>query len=867
MLAALLLAGWLAPLAAAARTAPKPNPTAPPTLCNSSGARAGSEIIRQADRLAGTGKTASAAQHLYDVVLGDARSTPADRDCAARGLAVLATAPVAAARRSAGQRAQGAWDAFYASWVSPAVGYGVPALVVFALLLAAARVMTSWTPRRVIGPRSRGLATRIMLKLAYAAAVLGAALSALGLTVGLAWASEHHPQAAGRLEFTIGWALVGMVLVAAGVAWAWLAWARARTPHRFKRWPIVLAAVAALAACLGPSAGTAAFAARFDAPDHDVAAGELIATAVPLAVVAITVVAWLRGTSLGVRLRGHNAKGDDDAGLAQQVLTKLQAIGAHKPRGIQTVQQTDVSSLSGSALALLPDGTLSKAIAFLVQLFQPATPWSIDVADCGDGGFSVVVARNGSIVDSSVIRAERLGFAVTAAAPAGGQATGADAAPALDKRQIALCTASAAYALVTLADYNHHLSDGLCGATKWPSVAAQAIATDPSVTVDEDAKRRLLSYAVALDSANLTARAAFLLAVYRARGAGHRETVDYAARSEALLEVLDKPHRRGAPRLRRPAPAVAVQPRRRVRQHLADLPARAGHPGRARSRHGRERGRVAGRVQRRGGRRDPPRAGVADPARRGRAGPGRAARGDAARVHRGGGVDRARPGRRPGELRRARLGRRTAREHDARAVRAGLPRPDPGPHPCRPVEPDDRDAVARQPGVGPAGRVDVAAVDRGRQRPGPAGIAGLQADGRCARPGDVRRPGRFRGLPQPTCSAGGFTDPAEFGTRRFAQAVTQLGVSANLLAEWRGLAELYLHVEGRRGADVQPSTPEIVHALGRVGVRTVDQLLVRTADDEQLDALHWKLIVAAQGYAFTIPPRGALQRWRDPQPA
>ena len=115
-----------------------------------------------------------------------------------------------------------------------------------------------------------------------------------------------------------------------------------------------------------------------------------------------------RGVGIGLLIRGHDKTGADDAGLGSFVRARLYALGGAAPSGIQITQQTDVSTLSGDTLALLPEGILNKLGNLALSLFRPATPWGVDVWEQADGSVIVSIRRNGKLAAAEVIRSREL---------------------------------------------------------------------------------------------------------------------------------------------------------------------------------------------------------------------------------------------------------------------------------------------------------------------------------------------------------------------------------------------------------------------------------------------------------------------------
>ena len=271
-----------------------------------------------------------------------------------------------------------------------------------------------------------------------------------------------------------------------------------------------------------------------------------------LAVLGVVIVGRARGIGMGLVIHGHDKAGADDAGLGASVRARLYTLASHGPTGIQVTEQTDVSTLPQDALSLIPEGTVAKLAALFVSLFTPATPWRADVAEQSDGSIVVSILRNGVAADAVVIRASTLWLPDKSASNAGTASIADDTSPAVGGPSggsgpagpgtapdwtVELRTAAAAFILLTLLKRYSHLCAGLSGAQDWGSVAMQVIATDPACQLSADDKRALLANAVAEDDGNMAAQLAFLNIPYRTT-TDQRENRRFAGEVSKLLEKV-----------------------------------------------------------------------------------------------------------------------------------------------------------------------------------------------------------------------------------------------------------------------------------------------------------------------------------------
>jgi hypothetical protein len=452
---------------------------------------AGAALIAQAQAEVAA-KQSALAEVLYTTALSGASSSDPVRICAAQGLSALAAG--AAVTPTPAQDTASSWDSFYADWISPAVRFLVPMLVVLAILLVVVRVVTGWVVSvGEPGPPKAGRASTITTNALYWTGFALLVLAAIEVVAALPLARDvatarHAPWVqilALPIAVPLGIAVVLVAFVAIG----------GRLADGSRR-EILLSALAAVLVLAGGLTAAMIIGRGWwqTRPSIVVASAMLI-------VLGVLAMARVRGLQLGLVIQGSDAKGSDNAGLAAFVRSRLVELGARPPQGIQATQNTDVTTLSEQALTLVPDGPVAKAVAVLVAVVLPANPWKALVTDQEDGGVNVVLTRNGKVAHSTVIRTPSLHLRDAVAA---GQKDG----PLADPTKVAtqLHVAAAAFTLVALSERYAHLQTGLSGATNWRSVALQVIAMDPSAGWSPDQTQILLDAACDFDAGNLAAK-------------------------------------------------------------------------------------------------------------------------------------------------------------------------------------------------------------------------------------------------------------------------------------------------------------------------------------------------------------------------
>ena len=236
----------------------------------------------------------------------------------------------------------------------------------------------------------------------------------------------------------------------------------------------------------------------------------LLAVGAILTAAGLVLVASGRGHRLSLVVEASKADGTTDQPAARYVVGRLQALGSEPPSGLEVPQQTDVTELPDEALTTLPQGRVAVVAFQVLRVLRPAAPWHAAVTAVGTDAVTVTLTRNGRLAESATITRSDLALPVAgAAAGEGAQGAASDASGSADVDvPRALLTAAAAFVLVTLAERHRELQPGLCGASRWRSVACQVLAAE--VGEDSALGRRLAARAVEADGANAAARVAYI---------------------------------------------------------------------------------------------------------------------------------------------------------------------------------------------------------------------------------------------------------------------------------------------------------------------------------------------------------------------
>jgi hypothetical protein len=433
-----------------------------------------------------------------------------------------------------------AWDTFYNEWVHPVINFGTPPLVVFAVLMALAVIVTPMlmsvdTPGIRSGDKGPARGLRGAYWLGVVCLLFSAVEAIVVFPLSRNLTARPEPWAAGVSISLIAAAIIAIVVLLTVVG-------QERPPVRGLRYCLYGAAIILIT---GVALGIglhwpAAWLTGKSAP---------AIYALVLAALGLGLVGRARGIGIGLLIQGHDKTGADDAGLGAFVRARLYSLGSQEPKGILVAQQTDTSTLPSGALGLLPAGTLAKLATLFVSLFAPPIPWRVDVTEQEDGSIVVSVRRNGRVADAAVIRPSTLELPSKQANGATGGAGAADSTPAAGADPsggdsggfgaaagwtIELRTAAATFVLLSLSRRYYHLRAGLCGASDWRSVALQVIASDPASQLRAKERHALLVHAVADDRENKAAKLAMLSDSYRTARSTD-DLTEFATRLERLL--------------------------------------------------------------------------------------------------------------------------------------------------------------------------------------------------------------------------------------------------------------------------------------------------------------------------------------------
>ena len=257
-----------------------------------------------------------------------------------------------------------------------------------------------------------------------------------------------------------------------------------------------------------------------------------------------------RGHALRLRVDVKAGETADVAGTAY-VLGRLQELGSSPPRGLKVPQQVDVTDLPTEALTSLPAGKVASAVTSTINLLLPSVPWRATVQDAEGGRLSVTITRNGVVAETAVVDPSLFLAAPGPSVPTSSKEPAAEVTdPPQQADRSHLLTAAAAVILTQLSAAHRPLQAGLCGATRWDSVAAYVVSTRPQDNADDDVLRAsLLAFAVETDPCNALARTAYVLGMDKSDRGGEPAKAS-RRRLQDLVSAIDEQYETEASELR-----------------------------------------------------------------------------------------------------------------------------------------------------------------------------------------------------------------------------------------------------------------------------------------------------------------------------
>lgn len=240
-----------------------------------------------------------------------------------------------------------------------------------------------------------------------------------------------------------------------------------------------------------------------------------------------------RARRLRVEIEALGRDGKRSESAAAYIMNRLNTMGAHKPRGVLAPRGTDVSSLPEEALATIPQGEIAAAFYRIFRILVATTPWSARVVQVDNDAVTIELSHLRRQTESTVIFRSELGLPPRI--------------PNLGDAELGECckrdllTAAAAFILLRLSETHTILQNGLCGVTKWRSLACHVLASSPPWEEDTDTRAELLARAVEKDPGNYAAWSSYFLLRSGDDVIGSTKSEElYATRLRSLLDRVQK---------------------------------------------------------------------------------------------------------------------------------------------------------------------------------------------------------------------------------------------------------------------------------------------------------------------------------------
>lgn len=213
-------------------------------------------------------------------------------------------------------------------------------------------------------------------------------------------------------------------------------------------------------------------------------------------------VGWSVGRGLTIISTGG------DAPTAEYLRSLTKRLAPNAPRGVEVPRGTDADVLTQVGIVAGSSTPLVAALARLISLLTPPTPWQLHVTAHSKDVLTAELSRNHRHKDSVVI--DRVTVFKTFESAEG-------TADMKDSREnwveaVDLAPFPAALAVMRIAE-EHHITQGLAGATKWRSLASQYLAAQQPH--GSEAAKALFAHAVATDEKNTLASVGYWHSLYR----------------------------------------------------------------------------------------------------------------------------------------------------------------------------------------------------------------------------------------------------------------------------------------------------------------------------------------------------------------
>jgi hypothetical protein len=220
--------------------------------------------------------------------------------------------------------------------------------------------------------------------------------------------------------------------------------------------------------------------------------------------VITTSVSYGQSSRIQIEAKAGNGKAKRDGPSTEYLLARIKTLGLEQPHSLRFARNSKAfSALNSTDLSATPAGQIGSVIARVVFALRPGLTWHATVTFVDDGRLAMMLSRNGRLAAADAFSRRDVSLSPI---------KGADH-DSIDRARAQLLTGAAAFVLLKLAEVYPRLRQGLCGATRWRSIALQVIASSNSLSGDAENPLALLRLAANLDPGNRFAQYEYIRAL------------------------------------------------------------------------------------------------------------------------------------------------------------------------------------------------------------------------------------------------------------------------------------------------------------------------------------------------------------------
>lgn len=220
--------------------------------------------------------------------------------------------------------------------------------------------------------------------------------------------------------------------------------------------------------------------------------------------VIATSVSYGQSRRIQIDARAGKGKAERDEASTEYLLARIKTLGLEQPRSLHIARNSKaLSALTSTDLSATPAGQIASTIARVASALRPGLAWHATVTFVDNGRLAMTLSRNGRLAAADAFSRQDVSLSPIDEADQ----------DSIDRAHAQLLTGAAAFVLLELGNVYPHLKEGLCGATRWRSIALQVIASSRSLSGDAENQIALLRSATNLDPDNAIAQYEYIRAL------------------------------------------------------------------------------------------------------------------------------------------------------------------------------------------------------------------------------------------------------------------------------------------------------------------------------------------------------------------